>query len=201
MSEQEKPGRNERCYCGSGKKYKRCCYTGDTWTSVEAKFIEAAVGRTELTPFDEYFPDVAEKETRHIWALGRQRSDQPFMLRESFCNDPSCHCNRVMLTAIDLAGETACVVSVSYAFDRNDPDPGPYIDPSNPCSADGRQLFPIIKQFLDSDTDYVERLKRHYRMVKEKVSADDPARAKIIRDPRVLYKTARPSEGPWGPTR
>jgi preprotein translocase subunit SecA len=23
---QKKPGRNEPCWCGSGKKYKKCCY-------------------------------------------------------------------------------------------------------------------------------------------------------------------------------
>jgi hypothetical protein len=25
MAAQEKPGRNDRCSCGSGKKYKNCC--------------------------------------------------------------------------------------------------------------------------------------------------------------------------------
>jgi hypothetical protein len=194
MSEHAKPGRNEPCYCGSGKKYKRCCYNGDIWKKAESGFIEAAVGRTELTPFDRYFPAIAEKETRCIWALGRQPPEQPFMLREYFCDDVSCHCNRVMLLVIDLAAAAECAVSVSYAFDRSDPDPGPYIDPTNPCSIDGRQLFPIIKQLLDSDTDYVERLKRHYRMVKQKVATDNPDGAKLIRDPRMLYKP-KPSHG------
>jgi uncharacterized protein len=27
-----KVGRNEPCPCGSGKKYKRCCGSGDRWT-------------------------------------------------------------------------------------------------------------------------------------------------------------------------
>ncbi len=28
-TEKSRPGRNERCHCGSGKKYKQCCLSKD----------------------------------------------------------------------------------------------------------------------------------------------------------------------------
>lgn len=32
-----KPGRNEPCYCGSGKKYKQCCLAKDEAAAAEAR--------------------------------------------------------------------------------------------------------------------------------------------------------------------
>lgn len=41
-----KPGRNDRCPCGSGKKYKSCCLTTDEATERE-QLAKAQVGRDE----------------------------------------------------------------------------------------------------------------------------------------------------------
>jgi hypothetical protein len=37
-----KPGRNEPCYCGSGKKYKHCCLAKDEAMAAEARAKAAA---------------------------------------------------------------------------------------------------------------------------------------------------------------
>lgn len=150
-----------------------------------------------MVPFEESFPEIAKDETRFIWALGRRPSDKPFMLSEHYCGDPSCHCNRLIIGVIDLASPKTSQVTVGYAFDRSDRDPGPYIDQSNPCTQLGRQLFPIVEGLLAQDTAYVERLRRHYMMVKAKVSADDPERAKVIEDPRVLYRKNSNGRQDW----
>ena len=148
-----------------------------------------ACRNTALTPFEQMFPEIAENETRFIWALGRSQSDEPFMLSEHYCNDPSCHCNRLLISVIELrSAKRFASYRESYAFNLNDPDPGPFIDPSNPCTQTGRLLFPIIQQLLQHDSAYVERLKCHYRMVKDKVSAEAPAKAKIVKDPRISYR-------------
>ena len=39
-------GRNEPCYCGSGKKYKKCCLQKDSSNSEIVKFDESRVART-----------------------------------------------------------------------------------------------------------------------------------------------------------
>ena len=43
-AEKPRPGRNERCHCGSDKKYKRCCLTKDEAAdrAVQAKAAKAA---------------------------------------------------------------------------------------------------------------------------------------------------------------
>ena len=40
-----KPGRNDRCPCGSGKKYKACCLTKDE--AVEHERLAAAQAQRE----------------------------------------------------------------------------------------------------------------------------------------------------------
>ena len=40
-----KPGRNEPCPCGSGKKYKNCCAKAEAQSLQEAKAHEEAVPR------------------------------------------------------------------------------------------------------------------------------------------------------------
>ena len=41
-----KPGRNDRCPCGSGKKYKQCCLTADE-AAERRQMLEAEVRRAE----------------------------------------------------------------------------------------------------------------------------------------------------------
>jgi len=41
-----KPGRNDRCPCGSGKKYKQCCLTADEAAERE-RMAEAQAGRDQ----------------------------------------------------------------------------------------------------------------------------------------------------------
>jgi len=49
LAKQEKPrpGRNERCLCGSGKKYKRCCLAKDEAAdrAAQAKAAKAATAK------------------------------------------------------------------------------------------------------------------------------------------------------------
>jgi hypothetical protein len=38
-----KPGRNDQCPCGSGRKYKKCC-EGKTTSRAQSRFLLIAVG-------------------------------------------------------------------------------------------------------------------------------------------------------------
>ena len=62
------------------------------------------------------------------------------------------------------------------------------IDPCNPDTAEGRQLFPIVKAMLEEDSAYVERLKKHYQIFKTKFASQNPEASKIVRDPRIIHK-------------
>ncbi len=124
--------------------------------------------------FHEFFPDVAEKENRVFWANGRgPQTREPYQLIEFYCADPKCDCNRVVLAVADREKmEKGTILSIGFAFDRNDPEPGPYIDPLNPLTLEGQSLYPFIENMLQTDFDYIARLKGHYDMVKRKIKSN-----------------------------
>jgi hypothetical protein len=171
MNKVKKLERNERCHCGSGKKYKQCCISTDEFARARTMFLQAA-GQGEgisLSSFEKYFPEIAKNETRHFWPNDRNaKVDPPIQIMEFYCRDPQCDCKRVLLKLVDLEiPKDADILTVSYAFDRNDPHPGPYIDLLNSLTPQGRDWFPWICHLLQNDGDYVERLQRHYKMMKQ----------------------------------
>ena len=170
-------GRNEACHCGSGLKYKKCCLVEDS-ERIMAKsrqlFLESLIGDDEafepqLKAFHSMFPEVVEKDNRVFWLSEEdKKTKEPYMIVEYYCVDKKCDCNRVILGVIDGENKSeGTILSVGYAFDRNDPDPGPYIDPLNPITKEGRSSFPFIENMLNTDKAYVKRLKQHYDMVKK----------------------------------
>lgn len=133
----------------------------------------------QLRPFHDFFREVAENENRVVWTLGRKpESNEPFQLIEYYCADPVCDCNRVIVAVLDREDPgKGTIASIGYAFNRNDPDPGPYLDPLNPTTAKGREIYPFIANMLNTDSAYVGRLKRHYEMVKKEIKKN---RKKIL---------------------
>lgn len=134
-------------------------------------------------PFYEVEPELAERETRTITVI-RTHEDLPqgtYALIESFCADPACDCRRVMLNvAQEEQIERGYLATISYAFDRDDDMPGPFLDPLNPQSEYSKALLRLVATSILRDLRYVERLERHYKMVKEAAAdVDHPAYAKI----------------------
>jgi len=67
----KKPGRNEPCHCGSGKKYKKCCLDSDNSTDVvfnsPSARIEDKYDLLEMYPKDsQAFKELYEEEARNI---------------------------------------------------------------------------------------------------------------------------------------
>ena len=118
-----------------------------------------------LTPFVLMFPSQGMMETRVI-----RTSDFPglpdddYGLQDSYCNDPACHCRRVMLNVASRRQQTI-LATISYAFDRDDDFAGPFLDPLNPQSVYSEILLHLVTDALD-DPAYVERLEAHYYQVK-----------------------------------
>jgi hypothetical protein len=139
-------------------------------------FLEEFGDDFGLKAFHEFFPEIAESENRVFWSKDRRPpAREPYQMIEYFCDDPSCDCNRVVIGVLDREkSERGTILSVGFAFDRNDPDAGPYIDPLNPLTSEGRSIFPIVENMLETDLEYVARLKRHYDLVKRKVKSPRP---------------------------
>ena len=52
-AETKRPGRNELCHCGSGKKYKHCCLVKDEEAARAAREQEASVAQPAAPAEDE----------------------------------------------------------------------------------------------------------------------------------------------------
>ena len=119
------------------------------------------------------FKDIAHQETRSI-TVKRNRQGIPdgrYALLEAYCPDPTCDCQRGMLNVVSNTEERQ-VATISYGFDRNAEDAGPFLDPFNPQSPYAPALLELIEEYLAFDSAYVSRLKKHYAMVK--AAAADP---------------------------
>ena len=128
-----------------------------------------------LVPF--YYVDVelAGAETRVLNLTEPYRGVPPgvYDLVEYFCPDPACDCRRGMLNVIEDSNPDHFLASISYAFDRDEPDADPFLDPLNPQSRYAPALLAVVEDVVFSDASYLERLERHYNIMK--AAAANPA--------------------------
>jgi hypothetical protein len=78
-----------------------------------------------------------------------------------------------MLNVVEERRPAEYLASISYGFDRDDDDAGPYLDPLNRQCRYAEDLMRLVEEVVLSDLAYVARLKRHYALVKR--AAIDPA--------------------------
>ena len=127
-----------------------------------------------LEPFHRFFPDVAQAEVRSVHVI-----DDPiippgdYAIIESYCTEPDCDCERVMLNVVEP--ERGIVASISFALNPAKipgwfDEPNPFLDPLNPQSAYAFAVLDLVEE-LALDEEYLERLKRHNQMVRSVVKA------------------------------
>ena len=129
---------------------------------------------TYLVPFLQIEPELAEKEARTA-TLFKPREGIPagtYELVESYCPDPDCDCRRVMINVVEKEHPTRYLAAISYGFDRDAEDAGPYLDPLNEQCPYAEALLRLVQKVGLNDPDYVARLERHYARVKH--AAVDP---------------------------
>ena len=71
-----------------------------------------------FAPFYEYFPEIAERETRSITIFNRDFNLPPddYGFTEAFCNDKGCDCRRVFFNVIPDKGRRMEAV-ISYGWE------------------------------------------------------------------------------------
>jgi len=150
-------------------------------------------GNMAFVPFHNYFPEVGHRETRSITvppgsALGLPAGEYGFL--EFYCDEPGCDCRRVLfyVVARDRTGVQAVIgwgwedvefyLRWSGYSSRADAMEmkGPALNRGSPATELAPALVELVRNVLLKDPAYVERIKRHYRMVREKV--DGPKRRK-----------------------
>jgi hypothetical protein len=137
------------------------------------------------TSFHLYFREIAEKETRTVTIL-REDNIVPkgsYGLIEMYCDDINCDCQRVFLEVYDWERRKS-MAFIAYGWESKEfyrrwlrmDNPtairelqGPILNPGSPQSKYAPAFLKIVKDVVLSDPAYIERLKRHYQIFKEKV--------------------------------
>ena len=133
-----------------------------------------------FVPFDELCEGVAHRETRFITVMA---DDGPvpkgeYGLYESYCDEPGCDCRRVLfyVVARSRPGVQAVIgwgwEDVDFyarwlgSGDKSEAArvKGPEINPLSPATELAPALLRVVRDILLRDPEYVERIKRHYRM-------------------------------------
>jgi hypothetical protein len=139
-----------------------------------------------MTLFMQRFPEVGARETRSVTVTHQQDlPDGEYGFLEFYCDEPGCDCRRVMIEVLrPETGWSKIWATIGYGWEDLDfyrkwggaySDPiemkGPYLDPLNPQTKYSSALLDLFR-FLLQSPDYVERLKRHYRMFRESVDRE-----------------------------
>jgi len=141
-------------------------------------------------------PELAVKETRTITVLGDNNLYLPngeYGLLEMYCNDEDCDCRRVIINVVfrdtDKSLALICYgweqlsfyVKWYYGAETKLSDlesgeksdlrtyKGPGLSMEGPQSNLAPSILQLVIDQVLSDKDYVSRLKRHYKLFREKV--------------------------------
>ena len=134
-------------------------------------------------PFHDYFPEIAEKETRAIIVFDDTELPRgDYGLVEMFCDEPGCDCRRVFFTVFSSVTEQPEAV-IAYGWENkkfykkwyghNDPQvinglKGPILNDASPQSKLAPALLSHVTYVLQ-DKNYVNRIKRHYKIFREEI--------------------------------
>jgi len=131
-------------------------------------------------------PKIAECETRTITLTDDSNFGLPagqYAFLEMFCNEPGCDCRRAFFYVV-YSNRNRAEAVIAYGWESpdyyakwmgdNDPDSmrelkGPALNLCSPQTAMAPAILELFRNILLPDEAYIERVKRHYEMFREKV--------------------------------
>jgi hypothetical protein len=146
-----------------------------------------------LEPFYHHSPDIGKRETRSLTIPDGAQGGVPagmYAFVELYCTARGCDCQRVTLQVV--SERDGIVASISYGFDRQAPMAGPFLDPLHRRASYATALLKLSEEFLFTDPMYVARLKRHYRLMKDKLDGPAPREHWWKRKPKKTKRGRRP---------
>lgn len=145
--------------------------------------------------FHNYFPEIAEQETRAITVLENSSWDLPaadYLLIEMYCDEPGCDCRRVFLAVFSSVTERIEAV-IAYGWESpefyakwmgdNDPEDirrlkGPDLNLASYQSDLAPLLLEMVQEVVLQDQAYIQRLKTHYRMFRQRIDKNTKQKRK-----------------------
>ncbi len=144
--------------------------------------------------FYKSFPKIAENQTRVITLLEQSDFDLPdgeYAFTEMYCNEKGCDCRRVFFNVIYERKQVAATIAYGwespeyYVRWMGDDDPavieqlkGPTTSMIGPQSDMAGEILEMLKKLLLTDRRYIERIKEHYRLFRERI--DNPPRKRGV---------------------
>ena len=131
-------------------------------------------------------PELAERETRTVTVVDHRRYNLPaaqYAFLEMFCDEPGCDCRRVLFSVLSsLHKDVQAVIAWGWEdkefyvnwMGENDPIvieelKGPALNLASSQSNLAPALLDLFREVLLQDIPYLERVKRHYAMFREKI--------------------------------
>ncbi len=139
-----------------------------------------------FTPFFKFLPEVADKEMRIIKVFDDSHWNLPadvYGFFEMFCSEKQCDCRRVFFNV--MTERQGNVATIAYGWETptfyarwigtNDRSVieemlGPNLNVLSPQSKIAPQILKMFKDVLLVDVDYINSIKRHYELMKDKVN-------------------------------
>jgi hypothetical protein len=133
-----------------------------------------------------YLPKLAEAETRVLTLPPGDNTGLPsdsYIFHEMFCNEKGCDCRRVFFSVVsENYKRTEAVIAYGwetkafYAKWMGDSDlatlvelQGPVLNVGSPQSQSAPAILQLVKEVLLKDPAYLERIKRHYALFRQKI--------------------------------
>jgi hypothetical protein len=156
--------------------------------------------------FHDYFPEIAERETRTVTLLPSSPFKLPrgeYAFLEMYCDEPACDCRRVFFCVVSpLHTSPEAIVAYGwepaefYAKWARETDPevihqlkGPALNLSSRQSERAPEILRLLEEVVLQDPAYVARLKAHYALFRRQV--DESKNPKRVDGPR-LRRGPRP---------
>lgn len=138
--------------------------------------------------FHTCFPEIGAREARSVILPdpGVPLPAGEYKLVEMYCNEPGCDCRRVFFYVIS-PGHPQPLAVVAYGWETrafyarwagaNDPlwiDElvGPVLNRGSPQSELAPAVLELIEDVVLKDRAYIRRIKRHYRMFRDRIEED-----------------------------
>jgi len=148
--------------------------------------------------FHTRFRELALRETRTITILHKTSAGLPpgeYAFLEMFCDEPGCDCRRAFFYVISPNSKEALAV-IAYGWedrafygrwmgskDPRDMDElqGPVLNLLSPQSKMAPAILEAFKDFLLTDSAYVERVKEHYKVFRSSIRGKARGRASRLK--------------------
>jgi hypothetical protein len=149
---------------------------------------------TIFARYSEEFPE--QEETRCLLFIDRSsgRELDKIYLEEHYCADPDCDCQRVMFYVYSRDGELLAVICYDF-LDRMEKTPdgtNPFLEPGAEQPAGAQMCLAWVTRELERDAAYRERLRRHYREMKQLMrNPAHPLWPAVLKDRRTMSNLAQ----------